>query len=116
MQATTNGNVVKDLLSLDDDDTPKASTAGPSSFAEDLLGGLGADSNGHATGPAASGSTAIDLLSLLDDSAAAQQPAAAAPGAPAQSALVTLSQHRTTQAHSFPACLKNKEWLSLMAQ
>ncbi len=80
MQAPTNGNVVKDLLSLDDDDdTPKASTAGPSSFAEDLLGGLGADSNGHAAGPAASGSAAIDLLSLLDDSASTQQPAAAAP-------------------------------------
>ena len=92
MQAPTNGNVVKDLLSLDDDDTPKASTAGPSSFAGDLLGGLGADSNGHATGPAASGSPAIDLLSLLDDSASAQQPAAAAPQ---QSALV----------HTFPkAC------------
>ena len=92
MQAPTNGNVVKDLLSLDDDDTPKASTAGPSSFAEDLLGGLGVDSNGHAAGPAASGSAAIDLLSLLDDSASAQQPAAAAAAAPQQSALVcTLS-------------------------
>ena len=88
VQAPTNGNVVKDLLSLDDDDTPKASTAGPSSFADDLLGGLGADSNGYAAGPAASGSAAIDLLSLLDDSASAQQPAPAAPGAPPQNALV----------------------------
>ena len=94
MQAPTNGNVVKDLLSLDDDDdTPKASTASPSSFADDLLGGLGADSNGHAAGPAASGSAAIDLLSLLDDSATTQQSVAAAPGASAQSALVTLFQH-----------------------
>lgn len=91
MQAPTNGNVVKDLLSLDDDDTPKASTAGPSSFAEDLLGGLGADSNGHAAGSAAGGSAAIDLLSLLDDSASAQQPTAAALGAPSQSALVHTS-------------------------
>ena len=79
VQAPTNGNVVKDLLSLDDDDAPKASTAAPTTFAEDLLGGLGPDSNGHAAGPAPSSSAAIDLLSLLDDPASAQHPAAAAP-------------------------------------
>lgn len=92
MQAPTNGNVVKDLLSLDDDDTPKASPAAPTNLADDLLGGLGADSNGHAAGPAASSSAAIDLLSLLDDSSSSQQPAApAAPSASAQNALVGCS-------------------------
>ena len=96
---------MKDLLSLDDDnDTPKASAAAPSSFAEDLLGGLGADSNGHAAGPAASGSAATDLLSLLDDSASPSQPpagagpAAAAP--PAQNALVWASSCRIISTHA----------------
>jgi hypothetical protein len=65
-QAPTNGNVVKDLLSLDDDDTPRA--AGPASapdLADDLLGGL---SGPGQPGAGASGN-ALDLLSLLDDSA-----------------------------------------------
>jgi len=92
MQAPTNGNMVKDLLSLDDDDTPEASTAAPPSFAEDLLGGLSADSNGHAAGPAASSSAAIDLLSLLDDSASTQQPVTAGvPGLSSQNALVRIN-------------------------
>ena len=105
LQAPTNGNVVKDLLSLDDDnDTPKASAVAPSSFAEDLLGGLGADSNGHAAGPAASGAAATDLLSLLDDSASSQPPPGAGPGAaapPAQNALVCASSRHIIGTHTF---------------
>ena len=105
LQAPTNGNIVKDLLSLDDDnDTPKASAAVPSSFDEDLLGGLGADSNGHAAGPAASGAAATDLLSLLDDSASSHPPPGAGPGAaapPAQNALVCASSRHIISTHNF---------------
>ncbi len=105
MQAPTNGNVVKDLLSLDDDDTPKASAAAaPRSFAEDLLGGLGADSNGHAAaGLAASDSAALDLLSLLDDSAPSGQPADHTP--PLQNALVRVLVAMKLMRASWPACL-----------
>ena len=109
MQAPTNGNVVKDLLSLDDDDTPRASaTAAPASFAEDLLGGLGADSNGHAAaGPAASSSAAVDLLSLLDDSAPSGKPAAhAASAPPPQNALVRVQFAVRSMGASWPACLR----------
>lgn len=95
-QAAANGNVVKDLLSLEDDDTPKAgAAANPSpSFADDLLG-LSAPVQGSSGGgaPAASApsNAAADLLSLLDGPAPSQAPAASASGAPQQDPLVRFS-------------------------
>ena len=85
-QAPTNGNVVKDLLSLDDDDdtTPgTAPAAAGNAFMDDLLGGL--DSAPAApSGQAAAAAAPLDLLSLLDDPA----PAASTSGAPSQQPLV----------------------------
>lgn len=91
-QAHANGNVVKDLLSLDDDEPPnQASAPAPQqhSFADDLLGlsapGQAHPGGGHAApsqqAPGGSGGNAFDLLSLLDDPAPAQAPPASTSGA-----------------------------------
>jgi hypothetical protein len=92
-QAASDGNVVKDLLSLEDDGTPRAGgAANPSqSFADDLLGlsapVQGGGSGGAGAAPAPS-NAAADLLSLLDGPAPSQAPAASASSAPQQDPLV----------------------------
>ena len=86
-QAPTNGNVVKDLLSLDDDDTPTAASSAQPSFADDLLGGLAGPGQ---PGSAATSANAMDLLSLLDVTPPSQPTSGAAP--PQQQPLVR-SQH-----------------------
>ncbi|CAL8470618.1 g10160 [Coccomyxa elongata] len=82
--APTNGNVVKDLLSLDDDDDATPGTAPASAgnaFMDDLLGGL--DAPAAPPGPPAAAAAPLDLLSLLDDPA----PVASTSGAASQQPL-----------------------------
>ncbi|BDA45799.1 AP-1 complex subunit gamma-1 [Coccomyxa sp. Obi] len=82
--APTNGNVVKDLLSLDDDDNATPGTApgaAGNAFMYDLLGGL--DAPAAASGQPAAAAAPLDLLSLLDDPA----PAASTSGAASQQPL-----------------------------
>lgn len=68
LQAPTNGNVVKDLLSLDDDDDTTPTPSAQASFADDLLG-LSAGPGAAPVGTAAPAASPLDLLSLLDDPA-----------------------------------------------
>ncbi len=77
--------MVKDLLSLDDDEDATPGTAPASAgnaFMDDLLGGL--DAPAPPPGQPAAAAAPLDLLSLLDDPA----PAASTSGAASQQPLV----------------------------
>ena len=89
MQAPTNGNVVKDLLSLDDDDDITPAPSAQASFADDLLG-LSAAPAAAPGGTVAQAASPLDLLSLLDDPA----PVASTSGAASQPPPVRLLPDR----------------------